>query len=414
MSSRGEDPGTDAASPRHPRVLHLEHTGVRGGAEYALLRMLRAGAPWSPLVMLAPTGEADLGVWEALPSDVPQRIVGVRQPAGVSTGGGRLQLAATARLVLQAIATRVHPAFRTADIVDANTARAAAYGALAARTSRQPFVVHIRDMIDAEALGRAGHLLMTRLILPRADGVIADTHPPLDSARPYLEPDAIARVIPSASGLSRRRMPRPPGTDRALRVGMLARIDPWKGQRLLLDAFAAALGRTDARLEFAGDAPFGHEGFLAELRARADELGIADRVAFLGHVDVVDERLAQWDIAVQASTRPEPLGQNVLQYLAAGCATVVADEGGPVEWVVDGVNGLRVPPRDIRSLADALGRLGSDAALRERLGAAAAATPGLLDDAEVVAEHATFYEDVLDAVERRRGAAARDSGAVVQ
>ena len=99
MSSRGEDPGTDAASPRHPRVLHLEHTGVRGGAEYALLRMLRAGAPWSPLVMLAPTGKADLGVWEALPSDVPQRIVGVRQPAGVSTGGGRLQLAATARLV---------------------------------------------------------------------------------------------------------------------------------------------------------------------------------------------------------------------------------------------------------------------------------------------------------------------------
>jgi glycosyltransferase involved in cell wall biosynthesis len=242
---------------------------------------------------------------------------------------------------------------------------------------------------------------MTRVVLPRADGVVADTDPPLDSARPYLKSSAIARVIPSASGLSRRRMPRPAGTDRTLRVGMLARIDPWKGQRLLLDAFAAALGDTDARLEFAGDAPFGHEGFLAELRARADEMGIADRVAFLGHVDAVDARLAQWDIAVQASTRAEPLGQNVLQYLAAGCATVVADEGGPAEWVADDVNGLRVPPRDIRSLANALERLGSDAALRERLGAAAAATPGLLDDAEVVAEHAAFYADVLGAVARR-------------
>jgi glycosyltransferase involved in cell wall biosynthesis len=401
MSSWGANAGTGAAVPRHPRVLHLDHTGVRGGAEYALLRMLQAGVPWSPLVMLAPTGETDLGVWEALPADVPQRIVGVRQPAGVSSGGGRLQLAAGARLALQTIATRLHPGFRTADIVDANTARSAAYGALAARSSRVPFVVHIRDMIDAEALGRAGHLLMTRVVLPRADGVVADTDPPLDSARPYLKSSAIARVIPSASGLSRRRMPRPAGTDRTLRVGMLARIDPWKGQRLLLDAFAAALGDTDARLEFAGDAPFGHEGFLAELRARADEMGIADRVAFLGHVDAVDARLAQWDIAVQASTRAEPLGQNVLQYLAAGCATVVADEGGPAEWVADDVNGLRVPPRDIRSLANALERLGSDAALRERLGAAAAATPGLLDDAEVVAEHAAFYADVLGAVARR-------------
>jgi glycosyltransferase involved in cell wall biosynthesis len=401
MSSRGENAGTDAAAPRHPRVLHLDHTGVRGGAEYALLRMLQAGVPWSPLVMLAPTGETDLGVWEALPADVPRRIVGVRQPAGVSSGGGRLQLAAGARLALQTIATRLHPAFRTADLVDANTARAAAYGGLAACSSRVPFVVHIRDMIDAEALGRTGHLLMTRVVLPRAVGVVADTVPSLDSARPYLKPDAIARVIPSASGLSRRRMPRPAGTDRTLRVGMLARIDPWKGQRLLLDAFAEAFGGTDARLEFAGDAPFGHDGFLAELRARAEDLGIADRVAFLGHVDAVDARLAQWDIAVQASTRAEPLGQNVLQYLAAGCATVVADEGGPTEWVADDVNGLRVPPRDIRSLANALERLGSDAALRERLGAAAAATPGLLDDAEVAAEHAAFYANVLDAVARR-------------
>ncbi len=300
----------------------------------------------------------------------------------------------------QAIATGMHRAFRRADLVDANTARAAAYGALAARFSRVPFVVHVRDMTDLDALGRTGHFLMTRVILPRADGIISDTHPPLDSARPYLRPDALVSVIPSASGI-RLRASLPPRAPGGVRIGMLARIDPWKGQRVLLDAFAEAFAGTDARLEFAGAAPFGHEDFLAELHARTEELGIAHQVVFHGHVSDVDALIEQWDVAVQASTRPEPLGQNVLQYLAAGRAVVVADEGGPTEWVRNDLNGLQFAARDVHSLAGVLARLGSDAELRARLGAAAAATPGLLDDAEVAEAHAEFYSEVIETVRAR-------------
>lgn len=390
----------DPSAVSRPRVLHLDHTTVAGGAEFALLRMLQAGVSWAPLVMLAPTGESGLGVYAGLPSSAPRRVVGVRQPAGVSGGGPVLQLVAVARLLVQALVTRLHPAFRTADVVDANTARAAAYGALAARLSRRPFVVHLRDMTDPDALGPTGHLLMTRLILPRADGVVSDTVPPMDSARPYLRSDVVARVIPSASGLRLRdAVPARPAA--GLRVGMLARIDPWKGQSLLLEAFADAFAGRDARLEFAGSAPFGHDGFLAGLRARADELGIGDQVGFLGHVADVEALLERWDVAVQASTRPEPLGQNVLQYLAAGCAVVVADEGGPTEWVQDDVNGVRFRPRDRDALAAALARLGGDRELRARLGRQAIATPGLLDDGEVAAAHSVFYAEVIDAVRRR-------------
>ena len=392
-----------------PRVLHLDHTTVPGGAEFALVRMLRAGAAWAPAVMLAPTDDG-LGVYADIPDEVPCRVVGVRQPAGVSSGGPGLQVVAALRLVVQAIATRLHRGFDRAEVVDANTARAAAYGALAAWTSRVPFVVHLRDMVDAEALGRRGHLLMTRFVLPRADGVVSDTNPPLDSARPYLRSDAVARVIPSASGLRLRDAP-PVRTDGALRVGMLARIDPWKGQLVLLEAFAEAFAGTDARLEFAGSAPFGHDDFLSALQDRATELGIADRVVFHGHVDDVDALIDAWDVAVQASTRPEPLGQNVLQYLASGRAVVVADEGGPLEWVHDDVNGLRFAARDVHSLADVLRRLGESPALRERLGAAAAATPGLLDDLAVAEAHAVFYREVLETVRQRSRAMASMSAA---
>ncbi len=383
-------------SPAGPVVLHLEHTGAPGGAEFALARMLRAEPGWLPR-MLVPPGAAEF--FRAQAPGVAIAEVGTAQRAGVSGGGARAAAGAAGRLFAQAAAVRRHPWFRDAAIVDANTARAAAFGALAARGTGIPFVVHLRDLVDVTALGGFGFRTMTRLVLPRADGVIANSRTTLDSAVPYLRPGARSTVIPSAAGLSVGREPaeRPPGP---LRIGMLARIDPWKGQQALLEAFASALGEDDAVLELAGAPLFGHEAFLDGLRSRAAELGVADRVRFLGQVDDIDALLDGWDIAVQYSTRPEPLGQNVLQYLAAGCAVLVADEGGPAEWVDDDVNGCRVPPRDTAALAAALGDLAADEGGRRRLGAAATQTPQLLDDDAVATAHAEFYAGLLAAGRR--------------
>ncbi len=341
-----------AASKRRPlRIVHLDHTSVVGGAEFALLRMLRAGPRWSPYLLVAPASGRGLGIYDGVPPNVPRRISGVRQPAGASTG----RLRAAARRRGRACWRRrcrcdCSRAFVRSDLVDANTARAAAYGAIAVRWSRKPFVVHLRDLVDPDALGRSGHSLMVRVVLPRADGVIANSHATLESAREHLRDGVPAEVIPSASGL-RRGVAVESGDGPVRTVGMLARIDPWKGQHLLLEAFATTFLGRDVRLQFAGEALFGHEDHLDELHRRARELGVAGQVEFLGHVEDVDALLAGWDVAVQASTRPEPLGQNVLQYLAAGRAVVAVDEGGPAEWITDGVNGLLVPPRDAVALA---------------------------------------------------------------
>lgn len=386
-----------ALTGRGLRVIHLDHTIADGGAELGLQRMFVAGPTWNALLQLPPT-DGD-GAF-TLRGAVPLTRAGVRQPAGVSAGGFRVA-GATLRLIAQAIATRWHRAFRGAHLIAANTSRSAAYAALAISGSRIPFVVHLRDMVDRQSLGRAGFEIMTRLVLPRADGVVSDTRATLSSAAPYIRPDTLTSIIASASGLVFDQARTRRGPD-SLRVGMLARLDPWKGQMLLLDAFADSLAQTGAVLEFAGGAPFGHEPFLLALRERADERGIADQVVFLGHVDDVDRVLATWDIAVHYSTRPEPLGQNVLQYLAAGCATIVADEGGPVEFVDGSTNGLRVAPRDVGALAAALGRLAEDASLRDQLSAAAPSTPGLQSDAEVTAAHGAFYARVAASRPARR------------
>ncbi|KHK99320.1 hypothetical protein LK09_03330 [Microbacterium mangrovi] len=390
---------TDRIGRRAMRVAHLDHTTTTGGAEYALARMLRAEHDWAAVLLLPPTTGED--VYAGAVGDVPVRVRGVAQSAGASSGGAMRLLALGGSVLAQAAVTRVSPEFRTADVVHANTSRAAAYTALAAWTTKVPLVVHLRDMIDVEALGTAGYALMTRLVLPRADGVIANSRATLESAHPFFRAGVDAEVIPSASGLRRSR-PRA-ATHTPIRVGMLARIDPWKGQDLLVDAFASAFPDGPETLELAGGAPFGHDDHLDALKHRVAALGIADRVLFPGHVGDVDTLLSTWDVGVQASIRPEPMGQNVLQYLAAGLPTVVVDEGGPTEWVVDGANGLRVPPRDASSLASALRALAADPALRTRLSAAAVGTPGLLSDADVAAAHAAFYRRVIE----RRGRSRR-------
>lgn len=376
------------------RVIYLDHASVEGGAELMLARMLRARPTWRGVV-LVPPGPGF--VFQGL----PVVINGVSQPPGLSQAGAGGILGAVVRLTAQAVATRFSRWFRGADILDANSSRSATYGALASWMSRVRLVVHLHDMIDAEALGRYGLAAMTKIVLPNADGIVSCSRATLDTAAPYLRAQALTTVIPSAADLDigHRRPPRIAGP---LRIGMLARIDPWKGQLLLLEAFAQVQGDTDAVLEFAGAPLFGNERYLDQLRARTAELGLDERVTFLGQVADVPELLDRWDVAVQYSVRAEPLGQNVLQALAAGCAAIVADEGGPSEWVEDEVNGLRVPPRDPEALAATLRRLASDAQLRTRLANAAAATPGLMDNHDVMRAHAEFYDELLGRMPRRR------------
>ena len=210
-------------------------------------------------------------------------------------------------------------------------------------------------------------------------------------------------VIPSASGIRLRESP-PVRTEGGLRIGMLARIDPWKGQRVLLDAFAEAFAGTDARLEFAGAAPFGHEDFLAELHARAGSASPTRSCSTAtSMMSTRSSRSGRGRPGVHAARAPRPERAAVPRRRTC---VVVADEGGPTEWVRDDVNGPQLPARDVHALAAVLRRLDESPALRERLGVEAAATPGLLDDAEVAEAHATFYNEVIEALRRRASAAA--------
>ncbi|MFX1821903.1 glycosyltransferase family 4 protein [Pseudarthrobacter sp. CC4] len=379
------------------KVLHLDHSHEAGGAELALVRLVTAASNWSPSILLPRSESTDERVFEKAPRHVTRSNVGPAQTPGAASQGSFARFVRFVSQILgQAVAVRTSKEFRSAEVVHANTSRSGLYGALACLGTNKKLVLQLRDQITRESLGLLGQQAFARIALRRANGIISNSKSTLETAMLLLgRREVPTAVIHSPIGIDRTEQDDPSLEPSPLRIAMIARIDPWKGQSLLLEAFACAFPDGSEELLFAGGSLFGREEFLLSLRQEVVSRGLEDRVHFLGHVDDISQVLSRVDVCVQASTRPEPLGQNVLQYLAAGKAVVASNEGGPAEWISNGVNGLLVEARDARALADALRRLSSDRDLLLKLQAEAPQTSGLLSDSEVANAHGRVFAEVL-------------------
>jgi glycosyltransferase involved in cell wall biosynthesis len=108
---------------------------------------------------------------------------------------------------------------------------------------------------------------------------------------------------------------------------------------------------------------------LKVLKARAGELGLADRVRFLGHVpyDELPRYVSGCDVFVAPSLY-EPFGMVYLEAMACAKPTVGCDAGGVPEIITHGENGLLVPPGDAAALASTLDGLLADPARRALIG----------------------------------------------
>jgi glycosyltransferase involved in cell wall biosynthesis len=153
------------------------------------------------------------------------------------------------------------------------------------------------------------------------------------------------------------------------------RITDWKGQ---LD-FVRAAERIAAvcprlKLMIVGDESDMAGDYMDRLKTAVDLGPLRDRVVFTGYQHDVATFYGMSDIVVHCSNRPEPFGRVVIEGMAVGKPTIAMAEGGPLDIIEDGVDGLLVPPRDEAALASALRVLYDDPALRERLGGRARST----------------------------------------
>ena len=213
-----------------------------------------------------------------------------------------------------------------------------------------------------------------------------------------------ARVHLSYHGLNLDRFApftgyRPPrnGAGDPVRIVSVGRAVPKKGYDVLLRALALLPTGLNWRFTHMGDG-----GERRVLLALAGDLGIADRLDWTGAVDQAEVLAAYRTSDLFAlACRITPDGDrdglpNVLVEAASqGLACVTTNISGIPELFSDGTNALLVPPEDAPALARALESAIRDPALRNRLGAAAAArVRTTLDYHRSIADLAALFRSV--------------------
>jgi glycosyltransferase involved in cell wall biosynthesis len=180
-----------------------------------------------------------------------------------------------------------------------------------------------------------------------------------------VDTDALRPPSPEERAAARAALAIPEG---ALAIGSVGRLVPEKDYPSLVRA-AASLAREgrEVRVVLAGEGPERER-----IAAAAREGGIEASLLLLGTRDDVAGVLRALDVFVLSSVS-EGLSNTLLEAAAAGLARVATRVGGNPEVVRDGEDGLLVSASDSSALAEALGRLARDAALRERLAAGARA-----------------------------------------
>ncbi len=376
-------------SPPTTRVLYLGHGAQLSGGELALLRQLPFLTSIDPIVVLGEDGPLvgefrQKGV-EVAVLDMGEELRSTRRAAATLSQLGPKRALDLIRylVVLRSEVKQVAP-----EILHTNTLKAALLGGVVGRLTRTPVVWHLRDRIDEDYLP-AGAVRLVRLcarLLPSAIvGNSAATLATVPGGR-------IRMVIPSPLDPGAMTGERGSGP---LTITMVGRLSPWKGQDLFLKAFALAFPDGPERARIVGEALFGEESYAASLRSLVIDLGIADRVDFLGFRRDVPRLLQTSDIQIVASRIPEPFGNVVLEGMACGTAVIAPNAGGPAEVLKDGVTGILVTPDDAGALAEAMRMLGDNEALRSSLVAAAKNEVESYRPERLASRYAELYGAVL-------------------
>jgi glycosyltransferase involved in cell wall biosynthesis len=141
-------------------------------------------------------------------------------------------------------------------------------------------------------------------------------------------------------------------------VGLVGRLQPWKGQDRMLEAQALLRERGhDIHLVIVGGDSYGlSPDYAASLPLLVRRLGLTDAVTMTGQVADAGPYIEQMDILVNASD-PEPFGIVLLEGMARGVAVVAVDSGGPSEFIEHGRTGVLARSGEPQALAVALEEL---------------------------------------------------------
>ncbi len=195
-------------------------------------------------------------------------------------------------------------------------------------------------------------------------------------------------------------------------IGIVGRLQPWKGQDRLLEALALLRerGLPTHALIVGGDAHGLSPDYARSLPRLIDRLGMGDAVTMTGQVADAGPYIERMDVLVNAS-EAEPFGIVLLEAMARGVAVVAVDAGGPSEIVENGSTGVLASSGAPSALADAVRSLLVSPDLRHAI--ARAGRERFVEEFTDVAMRERFFQSIAAVVDRSK-AGQRPQGAGVE
>ncbi len=172
-------------------------------------------------------------------------------------------------------------------------------------------------------------------------------------------------------------------------VGMVATVRPIKDYATFLRAARLVLDRHPRTrfLVIGTEEP----AYKLEMQRLAGELGIDGQVGWLGPMPNPIGAMRQFDVAV-LSSQSEAFSNSLLEYAAAGVATVATDVGGTREIIDDDQTGFVVPPQSPEAMAERIMQLLADDSLRRALGEKAGRkAKNVFSETEILQEYHRLY-----------------------
>ncbi|WP_438351235.1 N-acetyl-alpha-D-glucosaminyl L-malate synthase BshA [Paenibacillus sp. FA6] len=140
----------------------------------------------------------------------------------------------------------------------------------------------------------------------------------------------------------------------------ISNFRPVKRVSDVIDIFAKVNEEIPSKLLLVGEGPD-----LPKIQCIINELGLSDRVHFLGKQDEIAHVISLADVLLLPSSK-ESFGLVALEAMACGVPTVGSEAGGIPELVIHGETGFLAPIGDVAQMAEFTIQLLSDVALGER------------------------------------------------
>jgi glycosyltransferase involved in cell wall biosynthesis len=346
------------------KVCFISHTSRLDGAERSLLETVRA------------LRTRDVECFVLLPSRGPLSEALERVPVetGVfpykwwsATEGGATwkRLARTVWNLALVVPIALWIRRRGVDVVYTNTV-VTCVGAWAAAILGRSHVWHLRELghVHNRMVFDLGERTSLGLVRRLSALVLANSHCVAERYRDALRPKK-AEVVYQGVQLPQDAAAPFPAPGDGFRCAVVGSISPSKRQEEAIRALALLDGQgLRAELLIVGGGDPAYERLLHDLVA---ELGVGERVTFLGRLESAQPVIAGADAVVHCS-RHEAFGRVTVEGMLAGKPVVGARSAGTAELIRDGENGLLYEPGDSRQLAAILKRLIEDPDEGRRLG----------------------------------------------